>query len=158
MAKKAEPPFYFLDGEILVRLIKQEGDKAIICFPNTDVSYAHTVEFDRLLNDKKIKEYNEEDLIIFISGSVTSKGTEQAIKDFKSSEEMLKTSKFKKVVNVFDLVEVSPDKTWKDYMIETYSIFLDCNAIFMQKGWEASKGACIEHSIAKILGYIIFYE
>lgn len=33
-----------------------------------------------------------------------------------------------------------------------------CNAIFMLKGWQYSKGATIEHNKAKQLGLEIFYE
>ena len=50
---KHVPPFYFLDGEVLVRLIRQEGDKAIICHANMDVPDTDTVDFNRLLIHKK---------------------------------------------------------------------------------------------------------
>jgi hypothetical protein len=158
MGTKTEYPFYFLDGEMFVKVINIIGDEAIIVNPHDDVPVKDIVKLNRLLPDKKGDKYFEEDLTIFISGPVTSKGSEQAIKDFKITEGILNTGKYRKVVNVFDLVEVLPDKTWKEYMIETYSIFLDCNAVYMQKGWIESKGARIEHSIAKIMGYIIFYE
>jgi len=157
--KQAEPPFYFLDGETLVRLISQNGDKATICFANMDVYDTSTVDISRLLNDKKPKAFYEvENLIVYIAGSVTSKGDEQAIKDFNESEKILRAGNFKDVINVFNIIEVVPGKTWKEYMVETYSLLLDCNAIYMQKGWQQSKGATIEHEIAIILDFAIFYE
>ncbi|MCK9445617.1 DUF4406 domain-containing protein [bacterium] len=101
----------------------------------------------------------KEELIIFISGQCTDKGYVQAEIDFKITEELLiKTNNYKKVINVFDLVDVVDEKTWKDYMIETYKYLLDCNAIYMQNGWEKSKGAQIELHIARTLGYTIIFE
>jgi hypothetical protein len=100
-----------------------------------------------------------EDIIIFVSGSCTKKGYEQAEKDFKATEQMLiNTGLYKKVVNVFNDIIVSDDKHWKDYMTETYRILLDCNAIYMQKGWEESTGANIELSIARHMKYLIIFE
>lgn len=100
----------------------------------------------------------KEDLIIFISGQCSSKGFDIAEIDFKKTELLLIEENYKKVINIFDLIDVVDEKTWKDYMIETYKFLLDCNAIYMQKGWKKSKGAQIELHIARTLGYTIIFE
>jgi hypothetical protein len=54
---KTIPPFYYLDGEILVRFIKFDiNDDAIICMPNLDVPDTDIVSFSRLKEYKNIDE------------------------------------------------------------------------------------------------------
>jgi len=49
-----EHPFYFLDGEHLVRYIKDdENGDVVVCFANMDVPDTSTFSKDRLLNYKK---------------------------------------------------------------------------------------------------------
>lgn len=44
------------------------------------------------------------------------------------------------------------------YMKEDFKLLLQCNAIFILKGWANSPGAMIEVQMAKSLGYKMFYE
>jgi len=152
--------FYFLDGENLVRVISKNGDKSVICFANMDVPDTILVDNDRLFkykNENSIS--NDCDLIVYIAGPVSSKGYEIAFNDFKKTHNyLIENYNFKYIYNVFDIIDISKDKTWEEYMVETYKILLKCNSIYLQSGWENSKGATIEHSIAKILGYKIFFE
>lgn len=44
------------------------------------------------------------------------------------------------------------------YMREDLKALLDCDAILMLKKWGDSKGALIEHSVAKAVGMTVFYQ
>ncbi len=47
--------------------------------------------------------------------------------------------------------------TWEKWMeIDIYWL-VKCDAIHMVSGWQNSKGACMEHTIAKALGKEIYY-
>jgi hypothetical protein len=61
------------------------------------------------------------------------------------------------VVNPAELNEGLQDN-WKACMIEDIRQLMTCDSIFMLKGWEKSKGASLEHHIAKELGLEIYYE
>lgn len=52
-----------------------------------------------------------------------------------------------------------PDpKVWEDCMRECLVALQLCDAIWMLKGWELSKGACMEHEKALQLGLKVMYE
>ena len=53
---------------------------------------------------------------------------------------------------------VSGDKYWKKFMQEDINQLMTCDAIYMLHGWEKSKGASLEHHIAKELGLKVYYE
>ena len=48
--------------------------------------------------------------------------------------------------------------TWKDYMMKDIDVLFDCQHIYMMRGWKDSRGARVEHAIAKELGMEIIYE
>jgi|SRR5699024_10362310 len=60
----------------------------------------------------------------------------------------------------FQLKKEMPHTTleWKDYMREALKMMLNCNSIFVIKGYETSKGANIEIELAKKLELNIIYE
>lgn len=47
---------------------------------------------------------------------------------------------------------------WSEHMRADIKALMDCDTIYMLKGWHASKGASLELHIAKQLGMIIFFE
>lgn len=49
------------------------------------------------------------------------------------------------------------DKTWESFMRVDLKALLDCNHILMLPNWTASKGAVIEHDLAKSIGLKIVY-
>jgi hypothetical protein len=54
--------------------------------------------------------------------------------------------------------EINPDHrmSWEDCMRSDIAQLVTCSAIYMLSGWQASKGATLEHHIAERLGmYII---
>jgi hypothetical protein len=48
--------------------------------------------------------------------------------------------------------------TWEDYMAFDLTQLGQCGAVYMLKGWEMSRGACLEQLIAMRLGMKIIYE
>lgn len=57
---------------------------------------------------------------------------------------------------ILELREGSP--SWEDYMKLDITALIQCDAIYMLQGWESSKGATLEHHIAKELGLKITYQ
>ena len=62
-------------------------------------------------------------------------------------------------------IPVDPNKlphlhndNWLDYMKEDIQCLMSCAAIYMLKNWRTSKGATIEHDLAKSLGMPVFYQ
>jgi hypothetical protein len=47
---------------------------------------------------------------------------------------------------------------WTEYMKNSIRLLLHCDGIYMLQGWQDSKGATLEHEIAKDLGYQIIYQ
>lgn len=61
------------------------------------------------------------------------------------------------VVNPAEL-NVGIQNDWKACMVEDIKHLMECDAIFMLNGWKKSKGASLEHHIAKELGMKVYYE
>ena len=89
---------------------------------------------------------------IYISGKIT--GNDKAEQQFKSAEERL-IKQGHEVVNPFNLPH-NHSKNWKDYMKEDIKAMMDCDAIFMLKGYKTSTGANLELSLARELGMLVF--
>ena len=51
-----------------------------------------------------------------------------------------------------------PLKPWLFYMKVGIGNLMNCNSIYMLKGWRRSKGARIERWLAKKLKYDVYYE
>lgn len=92
---------------------------------------------------------------IYISGRIT--GNKNYISEFNEAEGFLKLSRFE-VVNPIKENRYEENKTWKDYMIQDIKLLLSCDAIYMLSGWRRSKGARLEHYIAKKLGLKIYIQ
>jgi hypothetical protein len=60
---------------------------------------------------------------------------------------------------VINPAEINPDPAagWLACMREDIKQLVDCDAIAMLPGWETSKGACLERTIANSLGLKIIY-
>jgi hypothetical protein len=56
------------------------------------------------------------------------------------------------VVNPLE-IDLGPDATWSDYMRADITEMLKCSSIRMLPGWERSRGAVLELSIACHLGF-----
>lgn len=47
---------------------------------------------------------------------------------------------------------------WEDYMTSALLQISKCGAMYMLKGWQMSRGACLEQLIAQNLNFKIIYE
>lgn len=102
-----------------------------------------------------------EKLLIYISGPVS--GNDNAQAQFKSAQIFLESKGFE-VINPLELDHSEALKNedelkqWQEHMRIDIRALMDANAIYMLKGWERSKGATIEHSLAYRLGMHMFNE
>lgn len=47
---------------------------------------------------------------------------------------------------------------WREFMRKDIKALVDCYGIYMLVGWQASKGASLEHDIAVRLGLVVVYQ
>ena len=96
---------------------------------------------------------------IYISGKITGLEKQEYTKNFNDAEKYLHSLGYHNIINPVTINENMPtNTTWNEYMLNDIKYLLDCNAIYMLKGWNQSKGANIEYQIAKILGKQIIFE
>lgn len=93
---------------------------------------------------------------IYISGKITGLDNQEAWQNFESAEAHL-VNKGLEPINPMREVE-GLNKSWQDCMLADIALLFDCDAIYMLKNWQDSKGAKIEKAIAEHLGLIIHYE
>jgi len=93
---------------------------------------------------------------IYISGKITGLVFEDAFKNFEKAEKKWIEEGYE-VVNPMT-IDHNHDKSWENYMRIDLKAMLECDSIFMLKGWETSRGAVIEHNLAKDLGFKIHYQ
>jgi hypothetical protein len=93
--------------------------------------------------------------LIYISGKIT--GDEDiAFEIFERTEIWLSQGGYQ-VINPMKLPH-RHDRTWQSYMREDIEALVKCDSIYMLHGWQKSKGACIEHSLAESIGLNIRYQ
>lgn len=102
---------------------------------------------------------------VFISGAISGvenwqehfmNGEAQVLKMFDAQEDLIVFNPLR-----FPKPDFNPnDKQdeWQAYMRSTITHLMQCNTIYMLKGWEKSKGAFDEFYMAKELGMEIYYE
>lgn len=93
---------------------------------------------------------------VYISGPITGLDTRTAEKAFQAAEHFLKSQNLN-VVNPMKL-QHEHGGTWEDFMKEDLEALLKCDQIYMLKGWKESRGAKVEHRIAKDLGYKVMVQ
>ena len=95
---------------------------------------------------------------IYISGPISKRSQEQTQTHFKEAREAL-TEQGYDVVDPTQLgFENAGVAEWDKFMREGIKLLMDCDAIYMLKGWEDSRGATIESDLAWELGMPLHYE
>lgn len=90
---------------------------------------------------------------IYISGKIT--GSTDYYARFMEAEDKL----IKQGYSPVNPVRNAPaDMSWDYYMRNDIIKLMCCDSIYMIKGWRSSRGARLEHYIAKKLGFKIIYE
>lgn len=85
---------------------------------------------------------------IYISLPITGRDIQQVKKEAEEYRTMWEDEGFI-VITPFDLAPEN-DKPYSYYMGKDIEGLLECNAIFLGKGWEKSKGCRAEYEVAKI--------
>ena len=92
---------------------------------------------------------------IYISGPITGHAFYK--QRFSQMQEILEHYGFD-VVNPAYNALAAPNATHEEYMRICFAQMRICDAIVFLKGWEKSKGAKMEHDIAKNTNMKMFYE
>ena len=93
-------------------------------------------------------------MTVYISGPITD------VPDYKEKFGLIETSlklEGYETVNPSN-VNLGENATWEEYLRHDIKLLCDCDAVFMMKGWQRSKGARIENYIAKKLGLLVINE
>ena len=85
---------------------------------------------------------------IYISSKIT--GNENYLKDFEEAEKLL-VERGHEVINPCKLPH-DHGKTYEEYMKEDIRVLLGCEGICMFGEWKTSRGATMEHNIARMCG------
>lgn len=93
---------------------------------------------------------------IYISGPITGHPREKVERAFAEAEAVIRRGGYDPV-NPLDngLPSSAP---WAQHMGRDIEILLGCNGIYMLVGWDKSKGARIEKSVAEQLGLEVFFQ
>ena len=95
---------------------------------------------------------------IYLSGQISGLEPEDAESAFNKMEKILRAQGYS-VVNPTRLgIEDVSGRGWNYYMREGIKLLMDCDAIYMLKGWTTSKGANIEWKLACDLWMPIYTE
>lgn len=93
---------------------------------------------------------------IYISGPITSERLELARRHFETAEAYLSAEGWE-VINPMrnGLPETAP---WSSHVAVDILSLLGCSAIYLLRGWQASRGAQLEVNIARLTDKTIIYE
>ncbi len=107
---------------------------------------------------------------IYLAGKITDLPFEVAVENFADAEQFV-TAHGYVALNPMTLVQQAEwarnfdddsltecERPYNDMLLDALRIVLtDAEAIFMLENWQTSKGARIEHAIARELGIPVFY-
>ena len=93
---------------------------------------------------------------VYISGPISGLPYEQVEKAFNEAETRLQEQGYE-VVNPLNN-GLPTNATWNEHMRADLKLLLDCDAIYMLKGYQNSKGAMIEYDLARILHFGIIEQ
>lgn len=93
---------------------------------------------------------------VYISGAIT--GTDDYMERFKKAEDKL-TGEGMSVINPALINSNMPkDTTYEEYLKIDFCLLEMCDAIYMLRGWEESRGANREYGYALASDMIIMHE
>ena len=99
--------------------------------------------------------------VIYVSGKIT--GTSDYVARFSTVEDKLIAEGYEVLNPVREGKRLEhclePEKpTWVQYMKYAIATMMKADYIYMMSGWKQSKGARLEHFLARALNYNIIYE
>lgn len=94
---------------------------------------------------------------VYISGAIAGHDLDERKAAFKAAERKLAELGYDPV-NPFDN-GVPDDAHWREHMRADIAMLVQCDLIYMLRGWELSKGAKLEHDVATSCGIrVLKYE
>lgn len=93
---------------------------------------------------------------VFISGPVSSLPYKEAVKNFNRAEHMLRKKGYTRIENPVRLCY--PHWSWRRCMVVCLANLITVGAVYMLAGWRESRGARIEHRVARFFGKKVMYE
>jgi len=95
---------------------------------------------------------------IYISGRISGLRPDYYINQFFKAHRQLVLLNYPYIVNPLFITRKIDKTDYSALMVCCIKHLFECNAIYMIEGWENSKGARIEHNIAKEMGMEIIYQ
>lgn len=93
---------------------------------------------------------------VYISGPISGLPLETVYNNFTNAEIRLQEEGYE-VVNPLNN-GLPRESTWNEHMRADLKLLLDCDAIYLLKGYQNSKGAMIEYDLARILHFDIIEQ
>ena len=93
---------------------------------------------------------------IYISGPISGLPFETVWHNFNNAEAILQEQGYE-VINPLDN-GLPQDSAWTEHMRADIRLLMDCEAIYLLKGYQDSKGAMIEYDLARILHFEIIEQ
>lgn len=93
---------------------------------------------------------------VYIAGRVTGVSPVIATLIFRIAEGRLYGEGYKWVSNPLNIVPYGTE--WPEAMRMCIKAMMECDTIYMLSNWKKSRGARVEHRIAKSIGMKIIYE
>lgn len=90
---------------------------------------------------------------IYISGPISGLPFEDVKRNFDDAQMRLEEQGYE-VINPLNN-GLTEKHSWKEHMKADIKMLMDCDEIYMMKGYAESKGAMIEYNLAQDLGYDI---
>ena len=97
-------------------------------------------------------------MTVYISGPIS--GTSDYVERFKAAEEELISADAEThVINPVEIAGIMPAETpWGRYLQIELHLLNECDAIYMLRGWEKSRGAQIEKLYAEGCGKSVLFQ
>ena len=92
---------------------------------------------------------------IYIAGKIT--GNPDAKRRFAAAEELLQAEGHE-TINPYKLGEVLPEMDHGEILHICFSIIDTADAVFFQRNWKESPGACMEYGYAIAKGKAVYFE
>lgn len=100
--------------------------------------------------------FDEDIYAVYISGPISKRKEEEARPHFKQVQTLIEGGDGDRFA--YNPMDFKERDCWEDYMRDGIAALVDSDAIVMLNGWQDSRGACLERTIAFELNIPIYYE
>ena len=100
--------------------------------------------------------FDDDIYAVYISGPISKRKEEEARPHFKQVQTLIERGEGDRFA--YNPMDFKKRDCWEDYMRDCIAALVDSDAILMLNGWQDSRGACLERTIAFELNIPIYYE